>query len=197
MSFREEDKEKDSSRGLGLGLAAAAAIGVGVGAALYYFINKRTETPTAEGSTTRGWTCESPHTFIEPEDSLCNSDNSYTTLSEHSTTDTSMFEDSLSCKGSHFDSQNDTTEEEYCYWDSETSESSTEDSRSTDETDSESDESNYVTTDTDSDESHDSDLSDWDVTTSLDYPSFEPPLTRNYLENYARNLFMSRNVDKR
>ncbi|XP_045457089.1 E3 ubiquitin-protein ligase RNF126-like isoform X2 [Melitaea cinxia] len=67
MSFQKEDREKDnsSSGGLGVGLAAAAAIGVGIGAALYYFINKRTETPTAEGSTTRGWTSASTDTFRE------------------------------------------------------------------------------------------------------------------------------------
>lgn len=65
MSFQKEDREKDnsSSGGLGVGLAAAAAIGVGIGAALYYFINKRTETPTAEGSTTRGWTSASTDTL--------------------------------------------------------------------------------------------------------------------------------------
>ncbi|XP_046975434.1 probable E3 ubiquitin-protein ligase RHY1A isoform X2 [Vanessa cardui] len=64
MSFREEDKEKEKG-GLGTGFAVAAAIGVGLGAALYYFINKRTENPTAAGSTAQGWTCESPHTFRE------------------------------------------------------------------------------------------------------------------------------------
>nr|XP_026486519.1 probable E3 ubiquitin-protein ligase RHY1A isoform X1 [Vanessa tameamea] len=62
MSFREEDKEKEKG-GLGTGFAVVATIGVGIGAALYYFINKGRENPTAAGSTAQGWTCDSPHTL--------------------------------------------------------------------------------------------------------------------------------------
>ncbi|CAH1641977.1 unnamed protein product [Spodoptera littoralis] len=61
MSVREEDRQKNSCPSRGLGIAAAA-IGVGVGAALYYFFNKRQETPNSEGSTS-DWQCEQPQTL--------------------------------------------------------------------------------------------------------------------------------------
>ncbi|XP_061726197.1 E3 ubiquitin-protein ligase RLIM-like isoform X2 [Cydia pomonella] len=105
MSMREEDRQKNNncpSRGLGL---AAAALGVGVGAALYYFLSKKPENPDGEGSTT-GWSCEQPHTFNilfdESDTSMennCNNsstsiEDSYTTISETTTTDTSIHSDS-------------------------------------------------------------------------------------------------------
>ncbi|XP_063543853.1 E3 ubiquitin-protein ligase RNF6-like isoform X2 [Cydia strobilella] len=107
MSMREEDRQKNNncpSRGLGL---AAAALGVGVGAALYYFLSKKPENPDGEGSTT-GWSCEQPHTFNFLSDDTdidtsmennCNNsttsfEDSYTTISETTTTDTSMHSDS-------------------------------------------------------------------------------------------------------
>ncbi|KAJ2948586.1 hypothetical protein O0L34_g7840 [Tuta absoluta] len=87
MSVRDEDRRKNcssSSRGLGL---AAAAIGVGVGAALYYFFSKRPEQPDTEGSTSEGWTVEQPQTLsITPSPK-----SEYTTISEHTTTDTSIW----------------------------------------------------------------------------------------------------------
>ncbi|KAF9416636.1 hypothetical protein HW555_006066 [Spodoptera exigua] len=83
MSVREEDRQKNSCPSRGLGIAVAA-IGVGVGAALYYFFNKRQETPNSEGSTS-DWQCEQPQTFEKTD-----SDDSYTTISEHETTDTSI-----------------------------------------------------------------------------------------------------------
>ncbi|XP_050359737.1 uncharacterized protein LOC126779630 [Nymphalis io] len=204
MSFREEDKEKEKS-GLGTGLAVAAAIGVGVGAALYYFINKRTENPTAAGSTTQGWTCDSPHTLHANEEPIYISDDSYTTLSEHSTTDTSIFEDSFTCKcDNNNDSENETYEsDESSFSDSQNSysQSSTDTSRSTSDGDDymDSDESDYnmFNTLTSGNDLNDSELSEWDVTTSLDYPSYEQPLTRSYIENFTRSLLMSHQRDKR
>ncbi|CAG9789838.1 unnamed protein product [Diatraea saccharalis] len=86
MNVREEDRQKNSCPSRGLGLAAAA-IGVGVGAALYYFFSKRPENPEAGGSTTQ-WSCEQPHAFNILHD---DEDNSYITISENSTTDTSMY----------------------------------------------------------------------------------------------------------
>ncbi|XP_050559706.1 dentin sialophosphoprotein isoform X2 [Spodoptera frugiperda] len=83
MSVREEDRQKNSCPSRGLGIAAAA-IGVGVGAALYYFFNKRQETPNSEGSTSN-WQCEQPQTFV-----LNDSTESHITISEHETTDTSI-----------------------------------------------------------------------------------------------------------
>lgn len=194
MSFRKEDEDREndnsSSSGLGLGLAAAAVMGVGIGAALYCFFNKRTENPTAEGSTTRGWTCSSTDTLMKPEDSPRISNDSYITVSEQTTTDTSMFEDSLSWKCSENDSESDTSGEENSCWETENSQSDI-----VGETDSESDDSN-VTMDSDSSDSHDSVLSDWDVTASLHSPSYEFQTHRDYLENYARNWFNSRQKDK-
>ncbi|XP_026318499.1 uncharacterized protein LOC113229195 isoform X1 [Hyposmocoma kahamanoa] len=86
MSVREDEQRKNPSRGLGL---AAAAIGVGVGAALYYFFSKRPEHPNSEGSTSENWHCEHPQTLYG---SLA--DTSYTTVSEHTTTDTSVYDSS-------------------------------------------------------------------------------------------------------
>ncbi|XP_063632392.1 uncharacterized protein LOC134803523 isoform X2 [Cydia splendana] len=95
MSMREEDRQKNNncpSRGLGL---AAAALGVGVGAALYYFLSKKPENPDGEGSTT-GWSCEQPHAFMENNcnNSTTSFEDSYTTVSEATTTDTSIHSDS-------------------------------------------------------------------------------------------------------
>ncbi|KAJ8704097.1 hypothetical protein PYW07_013391 [Mythimna separata] len=83
MSVREEDRQKNSCPSRGLGIAAAA-IGVGVGAALYYFFSKRPENPSTEGSSSN-WNCERQQTFRPSE-----SDDSYTTVSEHETSDTSI-----------------------------------------------------------------------------------------------------------
>ncbi|KAJ8705783.1 hypothetical protein PYW08_012829 [Mythimna loreyi] len=83
MSVREEDRQKNSCSGRGLGIAAAA-IGVGVGAALYYLFSKRQENPSSEGSSS-DWHCERQQAFRTSE-----SDDSYTTISEHDTSDTSM-----------------------------------------------------------------------------------------------------------
>ncbi|XP_045781516.1 E3 ubiquitin ligase BIG BROTHER-related-like isoform X2 [Maniola jurtina] len=92
MSLREEDKQKSgcSSRGLGL---AAAAIGVGIGAALYYIFSKEEsrETPDSEGATSAQWNVESPQPLNEDH----NSSNDHTTISENTTSDTSMYDDSL------------------------------------------------------------------------------------------------------
>lgn len=85
MSVREEDRQKSSCSGRGLGLAAAA-VGVGVGAALYCFFSKRPENPHNEGSTS-DWNCERPGTFHPRMDSM---EDSYTTVSEYDTTDTSI-----------------------------------------------------------------------------------------------------------
>lgn len=84
---REEDRQKNgcSSRGFGI---AAAAIGVGVGAALYYFFSKRAEHPNTEGSTSE-WNCEQTLHKMNP------SDDSYTTVSEYDTSDTSIYNRSL------------------------------------------------------------------------------------------------------
>ncbi|RVE46364.1 hypothetical protein evm_008987 [Chilo suppressalis] len=87
MNVREEDRQKNNCPSRGLGLAAAA-IGVGVGAALYYFFSKRPENPDAGGSTTQ-WSCEQPHAFNPLHDS--EETDSYITISENSTTDTSIF----------------------------------------------------------------------------------------------------------
>ncbi|XP_063371564.1 uncharacterized protein LOC134659791 isoform X1 [Cydia amplana] len=104
MSMREEDRQKNNCPSRGLGLAAAA-LGVGVGAALYYFLSKKPENPDGEGSTT-GWSCEQPHTFNflfnDTDTSMennCNTsttsfEDSYTTISEATTTDTSIHSDS-------------------------------------------------------------------------------------------------------
>ncbi|XP_075989156.1 uncharacterized protein LOC142985087 [Anticarsia gemmatalis] len=81
---REDERQKNGCPSRGLGIAAAA-IGVGVGAALYYFFNKRAENPNSEGSTS-DWNCERPQPFY------ISSDDSYTTISEHETTDTSINE---------------------------------------------------------------------------------------------------------
>ncbi|XP_059044910.1 uncharacterized protein LOC131840735 [Achroia grisella] len=82
MNF-SKDRKKNTSTSSGLGLAAAA-IGVGVGAALYYFCTRQSENPNGQGSTSN-WTCEQPRTLP-----LHDFNSSYTTISEHSTTDTSM-----------------------------------------------------------------------------------------------------------
>ncbi|XP_072941316.1 uncharacterized protein [Epargyreus clarus] len=97
MSLREEDRQNKNCPSRGLGLAAAA-IGVGVGAALYYFFSKRPENPHEEGSTSN-WECEQAQTFMtdDYEDSRQMSNDSYTTLSEHSTTDTSIHESTCNC----------------------------------------------------------------------------------------------------
>ncbi|XP_047541974.1 E3 ubiquitin-protein ligase RLIM-like isoform X1 [Vanessa atalanta] len=198
MSFREEDKEKEKG-GLGTGFAVAAAIGVGVGAALYYFINKRTENPTAAGSTAQGWTCDSPHTLHVREEPIYISDDSYTTLSEHSTTDTSILDDSFTCKCVNNDSENETFESNdssFSESQSSYSQSNTDTSRSMSDDD-DSDESDMFNTITSSNELNDSELSEWDVTTSLDYPSYEQPLSRSYIENFTRNLLMSQQRDQR
>ncbi|XP_026725533.1 E3 ubiquitin-protein ligase RLIM-like [Trichoplusia ni] len=82
MSVREDDQKKNgcSSRGVAI---AATALGVGLGAAFYYLFNKRQETPNSAGSTSH-WNDEPPpfHRHY--------SDDSYTTISENETTDTSM-----------------------------------------------------------------------------------------------------------
>ncbi|XP_047039072.1 E3 ubiquitin-protein ligase RLIM-like isoform X1 [Helicoverpa zea] len=83
MSVREEERGKTTCPSRGLGIAAAA-IGVGVGAALYYFFSKRPENPNSQGSTS-DWNCEQQQAFSTPD-----TDDSYTTISENETSDTSV-----------------------------------------------------------------------------------------------------------
>nr|XP_037875696.1 dentin sialophosphoprotein-like isoform X2 [Bombyx mori] len=90
MSVREEDRQKTGCTGRGLGIAAA--VGVGVGAALYYFLSKRPEQPDTEGSTSSAWAYNDHSAF--PLTDRMDSD-SYSTISEHSTSDTSIIEDSM------------------------------------------------------------------------------------------------------
>uniref|UniRef100_A0A2A4K0J4 RING-type domain-containing protein n=1 Tax=Heliothis virescens TaxID=7102 RepID=A0A2A4K0J4_HELVI len=164
MSVREEDRQKNSCPSRGLGIAAAA-IGVGVGAALYYFFSKRPENPNAEGSTS-GWNCERPQAFRTPD-----SDDSYTTISENETSDTSIH-------NSQSESNMSWSEHSVVTIDSSSEESSSSDSTS----DSESDDTEMINTNflTDTIErgyltlqnaitnamTSDSEANDWDVTTS-------------------------------
>ncbi|XP_041968668.1 E3 ubiquitin-protein ligase RLIM-like isoform X1 [Aricia agestis] len=79
----EDERDKSNYRGVGLA-AAVIAVGVGVGAALYYFLNKRSENNPQAGGSSQNWRCD---------DTLFKqmaSDDSYTTVSENSTTDTSI-----------------------------------------------------------------------------------------------------------
>ncbi|OWR53571.1 zinc finger protein 364 [Danaus plexippus plexippus] len=195
MSFREEDNQRNCpSRGLGL---AAAAIGVGVGAALYYFFSKRPEHPTPSGSTSEAWHCETERAFLEE-----NSSDDYSTISEHSTTDTSINEDSENfCNCSNICSDESETETEYSETDS--SQASIESSLSTEDSDRSLD-SNGDTNDLmsrvndviDSALNESSGLVEWDVTSTLDVPSFTPTFN-NQLNSFLTSLFSPRRSTSR
>ncbi|XP_013174500.1 PREDICTED: E3 ubiquitin-protein ligase RLIM-like isoform X2 [Papilio xuthus] len=94
MSFREEDRQKSNCPSRGLGLAAAA-IGVGVGAALYYFFSKRQENPDGEASVASAWQNVTFRTGCDCQSNMDIDSDSYSTISEDETTDTSMNTDSI------------------------------------------------------------------------------------------------------
>ncbi|XP_031766420.1 E3 ubiquitin-protein ligase Praja-2-like [Galleria mellonella] len=124
MSYRPEDRDKNNCPSRGLGLAAAV-LGVGVGAALYYFCNRRSQNPHSEGSTSQ-WTCEQPNALP-----LHDFESSYITISEHTTTDTSMDStdesDSEYTNRSESDERTDLSDETDNEYDSESYESSGDD----------------------------------------------------------------------
>ncbi|CAG9574185.1 unnamed protein product [Danaus chrysippus] len=195
MSFREEDNQRNCpSRGLGL---AAAAIGVGVGAALYYFFSKRPEHPTASGSTSEAWHCETDRAFLEE-----NNSDDYSTISEHSTTDTSINEDNENFCTCNNNSEDSDSETEYSETDS--SQTSIESSVSSEESDRSYD-SNVDTSDLmtrlndviDSAlSSESSGLVEWDVTSTLDVPSFAPTYS-NQLNSFLSSIFSPRRSSSR
>ncbi|XP_041968669.1 E3 ubiquitin-protein ligase SIRP1-like isoform X2 [Aricia agestis] len=53
----EDERDKSNYRGVGLA-AAVIAVGVGVGAALYYFLNKRSENNPQAGGSSQNWRCD-------------------------------------------------------------------------------------------------------------------------------------------
>lgn len=96
------------------------------------------------------------------------SDNSFTTISEHSTTDTSINSSTNRC--------NCSSDQSLSYSESSFSDSS--------DSGSDSDDSEW------SSESSDSDLSEWDVTHSIEFPSYAPARRRDFLKDYAWNLVL-------
>ncbi|XP_053623264.1 E3 ubiquitin-protein ligase RLIM-like isoform X1 [Plodia interpunctella] len=173
MNVREEERQKNACPNRGLGLAAAA-IGVGVGAALYYFFSKRTENPNGEGSTSV-WNTEQTHAF---DTSLLEDSDAYTTLSEHSTTDTSMEETD---NGDSYTNSSNSSNESLNL--SETSFQTLSSHQSTD---------NILNSTIDL--SSDTDITDWDVTSSsLDVPEDVRSPAIMFL-NLFRNLSPARNV---
>ncbi|CAG4958564.1 unnamed protein product [Colias eurytheme] len=184
MSVRQEDGPKNSSSSRGLGLAAAAiGVGVGVGAALYYFFGKRPENPDSAGSTSH-WEIEHPDAFDD-----C------VTISEHTTTDTSIIStasdassnndmsDSDGASDSNGFDDNESDSDSY-YRDEYVSEysSNTESSYNTSGSYSEVDEIGYLT---DSGSDGDADNSDWEEMTSDDLPrrfSYVRPNPRTFLD---------------
>ncbi|XP_028164687.1 E3 ubiquitin-protein ligase RLIM-like isoform X1 [Ostrinia furnacalis] len=209
MNVREEDRQKNSCPSRGLGLAAAA-IGVGVGAALYYFFSKRPENPDGEGSTTSGWTCEQPHAFSSEQMSeLTEHDDSYITISENSTSDTSVHDSNTDSEDSEEewvpDSSNEESSEastfgssaassEYSIDDSVTEFDAYTSQESVGNFESSQNSDIYDTTDylRMPQLFSDSDTMDWDVTTSsIDVPVFEfprSPVSGFNIIQAARNL---------
>ncbi|CAD0206532.1 unnamed protein product [Chrysodeixis includens] len=181
MSVREEDRKKSGCPSRGVAIAATA-LGVGLGAAFYYLFNKRQETPNSEGS--------SSHWNDEPPPFLSYSDDSYTTISENETTDTSMNSQSESSSDTSR-TNSDFTTDDYSTSDSEmvdSDEFST--SRSTIDMD------ELSPDNTSADISQDG---DWDVTrSSAGLPTLDESIRSSVMvvfEN-VRNVFSPR-VEKR
>lgn len=111
------------------------------------------------------------------------SDSSFTTISEHSTTDTSINSTPNRCPCN-------------CCSDRSLSDSDSSDSDSSDSDSSDSDSDSDLFSDSDDNESSsvssDSDLSEWDVTNSIEFPTYAPKPTRDFLKEYAWSLVLIR-----